>query len=397
MLQTLTHVLGKETKLAVGLMSGTSLDGIDAALVEISRNGRDTKVKLVAFETVSYSSKEREELLQLCSPETSAVDQICAWNVKLGHKFAQAALEVIAQAGLQRTDIDFISSHGQTIYHSPEKLATLQIGELAVIAEQTGILTVGDFRPNDLAAGGQGAPLVPFVDFLLFSSLEKGRILLNIGGIANLTVLPKSAQPEEIIAFDTGPGNMLIDAIVRMATQGQSTYDHDGQWASKGSINQLWLEKIIQEDSYLQRDIPKTTGREYYTLQKAQALYEEGMHQGVSIEDILATVTAYTSHSIAHQIAMFVDPQYDIAEIIVSGGGAHNSFLIRELQKAVQQQVLVMEDIQFSSDAKEAIAFVVLGNQFLHGLANNLPTATGAQRQVSMGKLVFPLKTNKNT
>lgn len=392
MLNRLTKLINKKNKLAVGLMSGTSLDGIDAALVNISGTGTDTKVTLLAFETLPYSSQERELILQLCHPQTSNVAEICSWNVMLGEKMAQAALKVIHHAGYAVEEVDFISSHGQTIFHAPEASATFQIGELAVIAERTGIVTVGDFRPSDMAVGGQGAPLVPFVDYLLFASKEKGRMLLNIGGIANVTVLPAGARPEEVIAFDTGPGNVLIDALVTQVTGGKQTFDVNGELAAQGTVSNAWLHELIAEDTYLHVAIPKSTGREYYTVVRAQELLEQGQGRGLAIEDVIATVTAYTAHSIAYHIRQFVEPTYSIEELIVSGGGVHNPVLLEELKRAVQQQVLVLEDLQYSSDAKEALAFVILGNQFLHGLPNNLPSATGAQRSVSMGKLALPSK-----
>jgi anhydro-N-acetylmuramic acid kinase len=390
MLQQLTHILQKNKTLAVGLMSGTSLDGIDAALVEIEHSGIDTKVRLLHFETLPYEAEEREQILQLCSPTTSSVDEVCRMNVYLGGKMADAALRVITNAGKIPKDVDFISSHGQTIYHMPEQQATLQIGELAVIAEKTGCVTVGDFRPNDMAAGGQGAPLVPYVDFLLFSSKEKGRILINIGGIGNMTVLPANPKVDQVIAFDTGPGNVLIDAMVQMGTNRELSYDDGGKIASQGKVCQEWLEQMLSVDRYVSQRPPKSTGRELYSMEMAKRLWQEGVSCQLSFEDIVATVTHYTLQSIVINIKDHIDPNYDIQEVLVGGGGVHNNELMKGLQAHLKQSVTSMEKLNFSSDAKEAIAFAILGNEFLHGNFNNLPTATGAARPVVMGKLVMP-------
>lgn len=390
LVQRITDILQKKEKLAVGLMSGTSLDGIDAALVRIENSGPETKVELVHFETIAYSPEERERILKLCSPSTATLDEICKVNVELGKKFAHAALYTIQQAGKEANEIDFISSHGQTIYHSPEHSSTFQIGELAVIAEETGCLTVGDFRPTDMAVGGQGAPLVPFVDYLLFSSKDKGRILLNIGGIGNLSVIKANATTDEVIAFDTGPGNVLIDAIVHIGSKGQQTYDDCGQLGSRGNSCTEWLEEMLESDEYVYQLPPKSTGRELYTSDLAQSLWNDGISRGLAFEDIVATITAFTAHSIAINIVKHIDPHYNIEEIIVSGGGVHNKTLMNELQAIVKQKVVAMDELDFSSDAKEAIAFAILGNEYIHGHSNNLPSATGATKSVSMGKLVCP-------
>jgi anhydro-N-acetylmuramic acid kinase len=390
MIQRLTHILQKNKKLAVGLMSGTSLDGIDAALVEIENSGADTKVNLLHFETLSYEEEEREQILQLCSPSTSSVDDICRMNVYLGKKMADAAIKVIKNSGKTPQEVDFISSHGQTIYHMPEHHATLQIGELAVIAEESGCLTIGDFRPNDMAAGGQGAPLVPYVDFLLFNSKEQGRILLNIGGIGNVTVLPANTEADQVKAFDTGPGNVLIDAIVRIGTNGKLLFDEGGQMGVQGTVCQEWLEHILSMDQYVTQQPPKSTGREFYSMDMANRLWQEGISRNLPLEDIVATVTHYTIQSIARNIKEYIDPYYDIQEVLVGGGGVHNVEIMQGLQSLLNQNVTSMEKLNFSSDAKEAIAFTILGNEFLHGQPNNLPTATGAKRPVVMGKLVMP-------
>ncbi|MDQ0340872.1 anhydro-N-acetylmuramic acid kinase [Caldalkalibacillus uzonensis] len=390
MIKWLQSVRDKQVKRVVGLMSGTSLDGIDAAVVEIEGVNQDLKVRLLHFWTLPFTPREREELLGLCQPGMSSVDRICTMNVWLGHKLAQAALHAIRQAGMRQDDIDLVCSHGQTIYHAPGNRATLQIGELAVIAEETGCLTIGDFRPHDMAAGGQGAPLVPYVDYVLFRHNRNGRVLLNVGGISNVTCIPAAAAPEHVIAFDTGPGNVLIDQMVYLSTQGQQSFDLDGQIALQGHVDEKWLSDIIAQDSYLLKSPPKSTGREYYHTAYARKLYEQGKRRGLSDVDIVATITAYTVSGITANLEQFVHPKMKTDEIYISGGGRHNRALVGMLSEKLKINVLPFEKLGFPSDAKEAIVFAVLGYELLCGNANNLPSATGAKKRVPMGKIVFP-------
>lgn len=389
MITFLTTLVGKEKKLAVGLMSGTSLDGIDAALVEINGSGKQTKVKLLAFETYPYSETDKNDIRSLCDPGTSSVDKICTMNVRLGQKMGVAALNIISKGGFSPKDIDFISSHGQTIYHMPETHSTLQIGELAVIAETTACLTVGDFRPTDMAVGGQGAPLVPFTDALLFQSEEKGRVLLNIGGISNITVLPKGSGMGEVYGFDTGPGNVLIDEIVRLGSNHKLSYDHGGKIAMSGKINQPFLEQLLEADPFIGQPPPKSTGRELYTVRKAKKILKDSVRRRLPFEDLVATVTQHTVEAIKVNLQQYVLPYTAISEIIVSGGGVHNAALLKELKNIGICEVREIEDLGYSSDAKEAIAFAILGNECIHGNFNNLPKVTGARRQTVMGKIVF--------
>lgn len=390
MINILNKVTNKERKLAIGLMSGTSIDGIDACLVEIEGNYIDTKVKLIDFITLNYTSEEKERILRLCNINTSTVDEMCYMNTYLGEKMGQAAIEVCKKANISIENIDYISSHGQTIYHMPDEHSTMQIGELANIAAVTGCLTVGDFRPSDMAYGGQGAPLVPYVDYILFSHKEKGRILLNLGGIANITVLKAGGREEDVLAFDTGPANVLIDEIVRIITGGKIFFDDGGKMALEGKIDESWLDEIICNDAYLLKKPPKSTGREYYTKELAMNLYEQGINKGLDNLSILATITAYTAKSIKNQIDMFVLSKYKIDELYVSGGGAHNQMIMKLLSKYIKADVKNVENLEFSGDAKEAIAFAILGNEFLCGRTNNIPDSTGSNRKVIMGKLALP-------
>lgn len=390
MRKLLDDIINKKSRISIGLISGTSLDGIDSCIVEIEGVGRETKFKLIEFITVDYSVVERKKLEKICSNETATLEDICFMNTYLGNKFADAAISVCKKAGISTEDIDFISSHGQTIYHMPHKGSTFQIGELANIAGKTGCITVGDFRPSDMAYGGQGAPLVPFVDYILFSNNEKGRIMLNLGGIANITVLPKGCSSEDVFAFDTGPANLLIDAITKIITNGELDFDLNSEIAMTGSIDEKWLDEIIANDRYLYVNPPKSTGREYYNKEYAMQLYNNGLKRNLRNEDILATITAYTAKTVCHQIDRYVKPVTWINEIYIGGGGAHNKMVVNLLEKYSGLDVYNMDELGLPADAKEAVAFAVLGNQFLFGKTNNIPGATGANREVIMGKLVIP-------
>lgn len=390
MINFLSKLTNKETKIAVGLMSGTSLDGVDACIVEIEGHSKDTKFKLIEFITQEYTLEEKRRIERLCNNKTSTIEEICFMNTYLGNKFADVTIAVCNKANISLDKVDFISSHGQTIYHMPNENSTMQIGELSVIAARTNCLTVGDFRPSDMAYGGQGAPLVPFVDYILYSHKGKGRILLNLGGIANITVLPADCGSEDIYAFDTGPANLLIDAIVKKITQGEKTFDEGGKMALKGTIDEELLNELILKDTYLDEKPPKSTGREYYTEDFAKDIYNKGVKKGLDEYSILATVTAYTAKTIENQICRFVLPNNKIHELYVSGGGSHNQMIIDLLKKYLDLDIYLIDDLGLPSDAKEAVAFAILGNQFLLGQTNNIPSATGATKDVIMGKLAVP-------
>jgi anhydro-N-acetylmuramic acid kinase len=390
MIDLLNNVLHKKKKLAIGLMSGTSADGIDACIIEIEGNYTDTKIKLIDFITLDYTSKEKERLLKLCNVNTSTVSEICYMNTYLGNKMGQAALEVCKKVNININYVDYISSHGQTIFHMPDEHSTLQIGELSNIAALTGCITVGDFRPSDMAYGGQGAPLVPYVDYILFSDKNKGRILLNLGGIANITVLKAGGKEEDVLAYDTGPANVLVDEIVRIITDGRKSFDEGGKMALKGSIDDQWLDEILTRDKYLLKKPPKSTGREYYTKEFAMNLYEQGIKRNLDNMSILATITAYTAKSVKNQIDAFVLDKYKIDELYVSGGGAHNQMIMKLLSEYMEADVMDVENLGFPGDAKESIAFAILGNEFLCGKTNNIPNSTGSKRKVIMGKLALP-------
>lgn len=372
-------------KRIVGLMSGTSADGITAALVEVLGNHEKTRLKVLAWDTYRYEPRLRREIFRLFSPRTGTVDRICRASFVLAEQFSKAALKIIRKGGLKTKDIDLIASHGQTIYHIPSRpRSTLQICQGSVIAERTGITTVFDFRARDVAAGGQGAPLVAFADFVLFRNPHRARAIQNIGGIANVTVVPRSAKLSHVFAFDTGPGNMIIDSVVRQLTRGRLSMDKNGEIASKGRIDSGLLDHLM-ESPFIRKKPPKTTGREQFGDEFVQAYLRKARSRQLKMADIVATTTAFTAESIAYNYRRFVYPRSDIDEVILSGGGAKNHTLVRLLRDRLQLPVLFHEDFGIPSEAKEAIAFAILGNQTIEGRPGNVPSATGASRAVPLG------------
>ena len=373
----------------IGLISGTSADGIDAAIVEIEGAPPSLSVDLISFTFVPFGADRRQRIFALFDPSTSTVDRICQMNFALGEWFAAAALQAIDEAGLIPSDVSLIGSHGQTIYHSVEVespvKSTLQIGEAAVIAEQTGLTTVADFRVADVATGGQGAPLVSYMDWLLLRHPEHTRAVQNIGGIANVTCLPAEDNPAGILAFDTGPGNMLIDYAANRATAGTQTFDQDGALAVRGQVDKNLLAELMSHP-YLAHPIPKTTGREQFGTQFGAQVWAQAEALGLSGEDIIATCTAFTAASIADAYRRFL-PVLP-AEVIVGGGGANNLTLLAMLaERLAPASVMTHQALGLSSDAKEAMAFAVLAYETIHGRPGNLPTCTGAGKQTILGKI----------
>ena len=372
-----------------GLMSGTSADGIDAALVDVA--ARD--VKLLAFRTYPFSAAVRREVLALCGSTASTIDRVCHMNFVLGELFAEAVLRLANDSDISLGSIDLIGSHGQTIRHLPagrrcgKRLvrSTLQIGEPSVIAERTGITTVADFRPRDMAAGGQGAPLVPYADHMLFAHHSRSRVLCNIGGIANVTFLPAGRGRQALLAFDTGPGNMIVDELIRRLTNGRKTFDRDGRRARAGRIHAPLLAELLRHP-YLRRRPPKTTGREQFGADFAAALLLLGRALRVGDADLVATATAFTAESIARACRRL---PARVDELILCGGGSRNPTLVEMLQKAIgKAPVRVMDELGLNADAKEAVSFAILAAETIRGRAGNVPSATGAVRAVVLGKIV---------
>jgi anhydro-N-acetylmuramic acid kinase len=373
----------------VGLMSGTSADGVDAAIVEISGAPPDLTVELLHFICVAFEPEVRQQIFALFDPATGTVDRICHMNFMLGELFATAALQAITDAGLTPADVALIGSHGQTIYHAVDALSavksTLQIGEATVIARRTGITTVADFRVADVAAGGQGAPLVSYVDWLLLR-YPRTRAVQNIGGIANVTFLPAGSDPSGVLAFDTGPGNMLIDYAAGRATGGAWRCDRDGTLAAQGRVDEALLAELMAHP-YLQLLPPKTTGREQFGAQFGAEVWGQATAQGARGNDIVATLTAFTVASIADAYRRFL-PQFP-DEVILGGGGASNPTLVGMLrERLAPARLLTHEDLGLCSDAKEAMAFAILAYEAIHGRPGNLPSCTGAASRVVLGKIV---------
>jgi len=388
----------KRERIIIGLMSGTSLDGVDAAVTRVEGHGLACKVELVGFTTVPYDDTVREKLKALCSIDHSDVAKICGMNAYLGGVFADAARLAAERAGLKMDDVDLIGSHGQTVWHIPEDdpndwslvRSTLQIGDISVIAKKTGKPVVGDYRPADMAVGGQGAPLVPYVDFILYRHDTKHRIAQNIGGIGNCTVIPAGGRPEDIVAFDTGPGNMLIDQAVYTLSGGSQSYDADGRWASRGKADLNAVAEMLRHP-FFARKPPKSTGREVFGKAFALEWIERMLRNGLGDADIVATFTAFTAHSIAQSYRDFVLPRCAVEEVIVSGGGAHNKTLLAMTAELLPgMKFYRSDDFGLSGDAKEAVAFALFANNFLFGAPGNLPSATGASRPTVMGKLALP-------
>lgn len=371
---------------AIGLMSGTSLDGVDAALVEINGVNEETKVNLIKFSTLSIPKELNKKIRESFSLDSSNSALISSLNVELGYLFAEAALKVCDQSEINIEDVEFIASHGQTIYHIPVenndfKASTLQIGESAIIAEKTGCTVVSDFRPRDLVVGGQGAPIVPYSEYILYRHNERTRLLQNIGGIGNVTVLPADPKIDNLTAFDTGPGNMIINELCQYFYN--EPYDVDGEYAKEGKVNEEILNEWMN-NPYISRTPPKTTGREEFGAQfVAEYLDRHTLHPN----DWLATATMFTAKSIAQNIASYVTEKTDL---VIGGGGSYNPTLIKMIQKSLPNvNVIRQEKLGYSSDAKEAIAMTVLGNQTLHRQPSNVPSATGGLKSVILGKITY--------
>lgn len=386
-LQTL---IARPEKLVIGLISGTSLDGVDAALVQIRGAGLATELQLRHFRSFPYPEGLREELLELSTAGKGRVDQLCRMNVLLGEIFADAALQLLASAGVSAGEVDLIGSHGQTVHHLPAPemrygyplRATLQLGEPAVIARRSGIVTVADFRPADLAAGGEGAPLVPYFDFLVFRSTAKTRVLLNLGGIANLTLLKRNAALEEVIAFDSGPANMVIDGLMRHFFQ--QDCDRDGAVAASGTVSRVLLDQLLQHP-YFRKAPPKSTGREAFGKAYCEALIAAAPE--LSPHDLVATASELTVETVWRACRDFLASE-PLDELIVGGGGVKNKVIMQRLQaRFAPAAVRTSDDFGIPYDAKEAVCFAVLANETVAGNGGNVPGATGAAERVVLGKI----------
>lgn len=388
-------------------MSGTSGDGIDVALVRIAaRDGGsggahsrgDLNARLENFATIPFPREVRAAVLRVAEGHKMPAGELSQLNFRLGQVFGRALLEACRKFRVNPRRISLVGSHGQTIYHqgTPSRLlggrvaSTLQIGEPAIIAAETGITTVGDFRPADMAVGGQGAPLVPFAEYQLFHHASINRATLNIGGIANVTVIPRDAKPKDVFAFDTGPGNMIVDALVRHFTHGRRTYDRDAQLASCGRLLPGLLDELLA-DPYLRKSPPKSAGREQYGEPYLRRCLAWGRSHRAKPEDLIRTATIFTALSIVDAVNRFVLPRVPVTQLIVSGGGARNPLLCAQIAAALPAVELISSDrFGVPGDAKEAFCFALLAYETLHRRPANLPSATGARRPAILGKICYP-------
>jgi len=392
-------------------MSGTSADAIEIALARISMSSRE----LLNHTSIPFPEKIRKEILRVAEQTPMPAAVLSRLNFRLGEIFAEAVLTACRRFRISPNKIGLIGSHGQTIFHQGQSVpylgrstaSTLQIGEPAVIAARTGITTVGDFRPADIALGGQGAPLVPFADYLLYRDAKLGRVSLNLGGIANVTVIPANAKPSQVFAFDTGPANMLIDALVSHFTRGRQRYDQDAQLAQQGRSIPALLNELMR-DPYLRLAPPKSTGREYYGRTYSQNLLRLGRKHHAKPNDLIRAATIFAALSVVDALNRFVLPKHKIDQLVVSGGGSHNPLLMAQLEAALVQRVvrnakpgkgvpcpyngvavISSSKLNVPEDAKEAFAFALLAYETVHQRPSNLPSATGARGPAILGKINY--------
>lgn len=392
-MKRLTKLQNKQKKLVIGLMSGTSVDGIDAALVEIKGSGINTKIRQLFFKTYPYPKGLKELILKNSLRDTSNVEDICRLNFLIGKLFAKAAINLCKDFGISINKIDLIGSHGQTIHHLPQKIklfseeikSTLQIGDPAVIAKLTGVPTVGDFRTGDMALDGEGAPLVPYFDFIVFRSEKISRALLNIGGISNITLLKKNCKVEDVIAFDTGPGNMMIDYL--MTKFFNKKFDKDGKIAFKGKVNQDLFNKIFERDSFVKMKPPKSTGRELYNQSFVDDLIKD--FSFIPPEDIITTFSEYTAFATYFNYEKFLKRKSIISELLVSGGGSNNLYIMERLKKYFGDKIKVkkLESELLDVDSKEAVCFALFANETISENPINIPSVTGAKKRTILGKI----------
>lgn len=404
-MRRLAHYAERKEHRLIGIMSGTSFDGVDAVLVLIALDeaGKIASLRMEGHFSVPYSQEFQRRLLKLCSPETARVDELVYAHAALAEWYAAAVHGLLNASGRKADSIDALCLHGQTVWHAPnaavfpgpdgtmiEARGTLQIGSAPILSERTGIPVVHDFRSRDMAAGGEGAPLAPFVDALLFGSAGKGCIVQNIGGIGNATVIPAGAGNEAVFAFDTGPGNMVMDELAKLFSDGRLSFDEDGKMAGKGRVSQALLDPFLK-DPYFSRKPPKSTGREIYGGEFAAEFARQGRALGLSDFDIMASAAAFTAETIIRAYRDFVFPIVSIDEVVVGGGGALNPSLMAMIRERLPAGTALMStaDRGIPVLAREAIAFAVLGHESLMGHASNLPAVTGAGREVILGCLTL--------
>lgn len=378
---------GKKSRIVIGALSGTSVDAVDVVLLKLKGSGKDTVIKVLDFESYPIRKDLREYILKCSSKFNSDVEKICRLNFIIGHLFAKSINKLISGNKLKKENIDLIGSHGQTVYHYPfdhrlfsfNSKSTLQLGEISVIANLTGITTVGDFRTADISVNGDGAPLVPYLDYILFSGKTKSRLLVNIGGISNLTYLKKAGKQDDVIAFDSGPGNMMIDFLVSKFYN--KKYDKDGKIALSGKADNELLKILCRRDKYYVKNPPKSTGREYYSEKFINEILK--YCKKIKPENIIATFTKFTAYSVYYN-----SKRFKADEVIISGGGARNIALMGFLKEYFTDTcVKIIDENGINPDNKEAVLFAVLANELISGNKANMPSVTGSSRKVFLGKI----------
>lgn len=389
-------VFAKDRFTAVGLMSGTSMDGVDAALVSIDADPDSPRVKLIEFATLDYPDELREALEDMAMGRETTAEEVATVNTGVGVTFAGSFFEVCRRAGVETDEVDFAGSHGQTVAHVPPEMntgspiaGTLQLGSPSIIAALTGVTTVGDFRSGDIAMGGQGAPLAPYADYLLRRSADSSRIVLNLGGIANLTYLPRGCGPDDVVAFDTGPGNMIIDALFQVLYPGEGRYDTGGKRALQGKPSSKLVDECLR-NSYFDKPPPKSAGHREFGAPYAWQVQTRGEQLDLPRADVLASAVSLTTRSIARAIGDFVKPRGAVDTVYVSGGGMHNQAIIAGLEDHLDSiPCLPVDELGVPADAKEAVDFAVLARETLMGRPNVLASVTGAARALVLGTIAW--------
>ena len=375
-------------RIAIGIMSGTSLDGIDVVLGSIEGSGIDTRVSVISSATYKYENLLVKKIKKAISNEFCTSKDICSLNYELAEAYSKCVFRLCEEADISLSNINFIASHGQTIYHITETQngyirSSLQLGDGSVLANLTNTTVISNFRAADIAKGGQGAPLVPYADYILFKHEALNRIMQNIGGISNATVIQKGATIDDVFAFDNGPGNMMIDHAMKVLFNQE--YDDEGLVASKGVIIKPMFDEILSND-YFSLKPPKSTGRELFGSQYTNYLLEK--YKSYDKNDIICTLTNITAYTIANSYINFVEEKMTIDEVIISGGGAHNKTLLHLIRYYLEKEnVYILDEYGYSSDYKEALAFLILGNETLHGNPSNIINATGASEYTVLGQI----------
>jgi len=391
-MKKLNSIINKKNRKIIGLMSGTSCDGVDLALIEINKSG--DHFKLINGFHKPYDKLQKKTILDCINPQQSNIEKISQINFYLAQIWAEAIAEMLAQNNISKDEIDLIGSHGQTIYHQPylkqfggrKVHSTIQLGDPAVLAQLIGITTVGDFRVADVAVGGQGAPLVPYFDWMFFKQLKKNVISLNIGGISNFSFIPADGDLSKVTAFDCGPGNMLIDQLMQRLYE--EPIDKNGRIAKLGNFSDRIFNYLLKIDDFIKQTPPRSTGREYYGDEFVLKILKKSLRSRIQEPEIIHTVSKYTAFTIYDAYINFIYPNHKADLLIVGGGGSRNPFIMEMLAEYFEGiSVKTTSDFNLDEDFKEAICFAVLANELIEGRPTNLPKVSGAERQVLLGKI----------